>query len=309
MDRSTKGKFMSRHYQDYFIQLLSSLCCSLLVLSYLPARAYNHDPGKQPATEACSRQSGRAVSQPTPYRNSGFLSAPAAGDPLPIALDYLRAHKFELGLTGTRSGRNCGERSLSARQRYVTHLYLRQRLDGIELFNGGGININIMPDGALLFSLGGVASSAIEQQGKDSRPRWMPLLHCVPLPGSEATDYQRTLRCHSTSSWHRPGNTGQQRRHLRRPHPHAPDLRSRLKEWQGKTFVEHGDPTTPAAAIGSTSAPMPLPARSPARVNWTSDAAAGGMNQLPNHQPLCQPMPPAQDRSEIDSIWKSSIAL
>src|SRR6476661_3823767 len=73
----------------------------------------------------------QASAHPAPPSNGttiGFLTGPASGDPLVIAMDYIRHHTHELGLVGDDL------RDITVKDRYVTlhngitHLYLRQRL-------------------------------------------------------------------------------------------------------------------------------------------------------------------------------------
>lgn len=72
-----------------------------------------------------------------------------ASDPLQIALDYIRFSAPSFGLTAADVA------DLIVTDRYVsehtgvTHIYLRQRYEGIEVV-GANININIMPDGSIL---------------------------------------------------------------------------------------------------------------------------------------------------------------
>jgi hypothetical protein len=79
----------------------------------------------------------------------GYLSGPAAGDPLDIALNYLRRNRQSLGLTDEDLADVVVKDRYVTRHNGVTHIYLRQRLGGIELFNGD-ININIDRDGRVI---------------------------------------------------------------------------------------------------------------------------------------------------------------
>jgi extracellular elastinolytic metalloproteinase len=79
----------------------------------------------------------------------GFLTGPSEGDPLKIALDYIRQNREALGLTeDDLTDVVVKDRYLSNHNR-VTHIYLRQRFGGIEVFNGD-ININISGDGRVI---------------------------------------------------------------------------------------------------------------------------------------------------------------
>ncbi len=84
--------------------------------------------------------------------SDGFLSGPAAGDPLDIALNYLRQNYQSLGLTQADLANMVVKDRYTSPHNQVTHIYLRQRLNGIEVFNGD-ININIDREGRVI-SLG-----------------------------------------------------------------------------------------------------------------------------------------------------------
>lgn len=78
-----------------------------------------------------------------------FPIGPNEGDPLDIAMSYIRGHLDELGLTKADLD------DLRVRDRYVsrhngvTHLHLQQRLAGVEVWNGV-INVNVTRDGAII---------------------------------------------------------------------------------------------------------------------------------------------------------------
>jgi uncharacterized repeat protein (TIGR01451 family) len=82
-------------------------------------------------------------------RLDGLLSAPASGDALAIALDYLRAHAGELGLSPDDLADVVVTDRYVSRHNGVTHLYLRQRLDGLEVANSS-LNINLTADGQVI---------------------------------------------------------------------------------------------------------------------------------------------------------------
>lgn len=89
------------------------------------------------------------TAQTNPPAANGFLTGPNSGDPLDIALDYLRQQTAALGL------RSADIQDLIVQSRYqsahngVTHINLRQRLNGIEVFNGD-IAVNIAADGSII---------------------------------------------------------------------------------------------------------------------------------------------------------------
>jgi extracellular elastinolytic metalloproteinase len=82
-----------------------------------------------------------------------FLTGPRQGDALELAMDYLRAQRTEMGL------RVSDIADVAVTDRYtdahngVTHIYLRQRYRGIEIF-GANVNINVARDGSII-NLGG----------------------------------------------------------------------------------------------------------------------------------------------------------
>jgi uncharacterized repeat protein (TIGR01451 family) len=87
-------------------------------------------------------------SQPQPQAPA-FLSGPNAGDPLEIALGYLRQHAASLGLTEADLADLVVKDRYVTKHNGVTHLYLRQRYQGIEVHNGD-ININIGRNGEVI---------------------------------------------------------------------------------------------------------------------------------------------------------------
>ncbi len=81
--------------------------------------------------------------------NPSFLTGPQKGDAFDLAWAYIESQRAELGLTAADL------EDVTVRDRYVsqhngvTHLYLQQRLGGIEVFNGQ-ININVASDGSII---------------------------------------------------------------------------------------------------------------------------------------------------------------
>lgn len=82
-----------------------------------------------------------------------FLTGPNEGDPLDIALTYIRQNRDAWGLTDDDLADLVVTGRYTTRHNGVTHLYLRQRLNGIEVF-GSEVNVNISKDGAII-NLGG----------------------------------------------------------------------------------------------------------------------------------------------------------
>ncbi len=87
----------------------------------------------------------------------GFLTGSSAGDPLDIALDYIRRNKESLKLTEDDLADLLVKDQYLSKHNGVTHIYLRQRLAGIEVFNGD-INVNISSAGEVINLVNGFVS-------------------------------------------------------------------------------------------------------------------------------------------------------
>ena len=137
---------------------------------------------------------GRVAAELNQPKAIGFLSAPNEGEALDIALAYLDENQEALGLT------NADLADLIVTDQYVsehngmTHIYLRQRVNGIEVV-GGNININIASDGSVI-NLGNRfirCSSAPPQSppilggkpGPSAPPQSPPILGGTPSAGEE----------------------------------------------------------------------------------------------------------------------------
>jgi cysteine-rich repeat protein len=82
---------------------------------------------------------GAALAQPgrpgPPRRAIGPLTAPSSADPAQIGLGYLRAQRGRLGLADDDLDELAVRDRYRARRTGLTHLYLRQQLGGIDVFN------------------------------------------------------------------------------------------------------------------------------------------------------------------------------
>jgi hypothetical protein len=106
-------------------------------------------------------------------RHGKLVTTPVAGTPLEIALGYLDSHKGELGLTAGDIADFVVSDQYMSKHNGVTHVYLQQRLGGIDVVNGL-FNVNVMGDGRILHFgnrfVGGLAdavntqSAAIEHE-------------------------------------------------------------------------------------------------------------------------------------------------
>ncbi len=79
----------------------------------------------------------------------GYLTGPRAGDAESIALDFAHANLDLLGLTAADLDDYEVTDSVTSAQSGVTHLYLRQRHDGIPVYNAQ-LHFNIAADGSIL---------------------------------------------------------------------------------------------------------------------------------------------------------------
>lgn len=102
-----------------------------------------------------------------PLPGEVFLTGPAAGDPLTIALDYLSRSGESVGFSARDVGRLIVTDRYTSAQGGATHIYLRQEFNGLEVTESD-INVNVASDGSII-SVGGrfsPAISALEETGE-----------------------------------------------------------------------------------------------------------------------------------------------
>ncbi len=78
-----------------------------------------------------------------------FLTGPNAGNPIDIALGYIKANRESLGLTAADISNMVVTDQYTDRATQTTHIYLRQTQAGIEVYNGN-INVNVASNGAIV---------------------------------------------------------------------------------------------------------------------------------------------------------------
>ncbi len=101
------------------------------------------------ATTAAPISSDSTTSRAQKVGQTQYLTDAAPGDHLDLALDYLRDRKADWNLSDLDlEGYEVTDRYVSAHNN-VTHMYLRQRVNGIPVFNGV-ININVAGDGRII---------------------------------------------------------------------------------------------------------------------------------------------------------------
>jgi len=87
------------------------------------------------------------------YKSGGSLSQPAAGKPLDIALSYVKNNAKALGLSQADVTSSVVTDSYTDADSGITHVYLRQTYNGLEIYNTD-MTITVMKDGSVL-SVGG----------------------------------------------------------------------------------------------------------------------------------------------------------
>ncbi|MCB1032769.1 MAG: M36 family metallopeptidase, partial [Acidobacteria bacterium] len=83
------------------------------------------------------------------YNRMGFMTRPAAGDPMDLALEFVRANLGALGLTARDLEGFEVTDSVYSRLSGTTHIYLRQTHEGLPVYNGQ-LHVNVARDGQIL---------------------------------------------------------------------------------------------------------------------------------------------------------------
>src|SRR5262245_19384865 len=105
---------------------------SLLLISLGQVPAQNRAAAADVASQASATQASAAgPSQTTPPAPT-FLTGPNSGDPLAIALQYIHQNAAGLGLSQVDLTDIVVKNQYSTKHNGVTHIYLRQRHQGIE---------------------------------------------------------------------------------------------------------------------------------------------------------------------------------
>src|SRR5687768_13899234 len=96
-------------------------------------------------------QSKKGYKRPTIKRGSPGrpLTGPAAGRPVDLAANYLREHGNDADLTDADVADLVVTSETKSKHNGISHVYLRQRVDGLEVF-GADSNFNVGANGALL---------------------------------------------------------------------------------------------------------------------------------------------------------------
>lgn len=88
---------------------------------------------------------------------AGYLTDPAEGAPLDIALDYLRSNASDFGLTAADFDQVNVWSNYVTDTTGVTHVSLRQMLNGLDV-EGANFNVNVAADGSIINVGGGFVS-------------------------------------------------------------------------------------------------------------------------------------------------------
>ena len=89
---------------------------------------------------------------PPQFRLGGdeaFLSGPAKGEPLQVAIEFLEGHAAELGLNTTDLESYVVSDQYTDEHSGITHIYLRQTFNGLEVMNAD-LSIHISPRGEVI---------------------------------------------------------------------------------------------------------------------------------------------------------------
>src|SRR5688500_14501957 len=117
-----------------------ALLCLLVMASAVASLAQNNPP-----------EPTRGYKRPTLSRGSPArpLTKAARGRPADLSKHYIREHGNEADLTAEDVADVVVTSETKSRHTGITHVYLRQRVDGLEVF-GADSNFNVGADGALL---------------------------------------------------------------------------------------------------------------------------------------------------------------
>ena len=88
------------------------------------------------------------------FNSAGYLTGPASGTPVAIALDYLRSHADQFEVTTADFDEVNVWTNYVTDTTGVTHLSFRQMLNGLEV-DGANFNANVARDGSLINVAGG----------------------------------------------------------------------------------------------------------------------------------------------------------
>src|SRR5262245_61436219 len=116
-------------WQTKFIAMIS-----LLLLCFGQAPAQNRAAAADVASQTSATQASAAGLKQTTPPAPAFLTGPNSGDPLGVALQYIRQNAAGLGLSQADLADIVVKDQYVTKHNGVAHLYLRQRHHGIEVY-------------------------------------------------------------------------------------------------------------------------------------------------------------------------------
>jgi len=134
---------MKRTRQYYLFALAVLAIMAVLALTRTAMAETVNEPGTSSTTALAPNQTGRHPG------DVSFLTGPNAGEPLQIVQAYLNTHKADYGLTEADLSDMIVTDQYTDAHNGVTHIYLRQRYQGIEVF-GANISTHVTADGRII---------------------------------------------------------------------------------------------------------------------------------------------------------------
>jgi len=130
-----------------FVKIITIVTLALIASTPILASQPGIDEAQNgKATKKASSQPQVEKSNPV---QTGFLTGPNAGDALDIALNYINDNKATYGLAQADIADLVVTDRYTDNHNGVTHLYLRQRLNGIEIYSSN-INVSVTADGRVV---------------------------------------------------------------------------------------------------------------------------------------------------------------
>ncbi len=165
---------MKRSRQHYFFALAVLAIMAILALT----RTAMADTVAEPATSSTAalapNQTGRHPG------DVSFLTGPNAGEPLQIVQAYLNAHKADYGLTEADLSDMIVTDQYTDAHNGVTHIYLRQRYQGIEVYNAN-ISSHVTADGRIINLYSSFVSN-LANAVNVTDPALLRLMQLLPRP-------------------------------------------------------------------------------------------------------------------------------
>lgn len=117
---------------------------------------------KRPAVPFYIRPRQGAVKTPEDRRREGFLTEAKPGDALEVAMDHLKASQVAAGFVAGDFADPLVANRYTFEHNGVTHIYLRQRHLGIEVYNGD-LNVNLSRDNRIITLNNGFVSNLAQE--------------------------------------------------------------------------------------------------------------------------------------------------